>query len=91
MTVTPEDLVECWHLVRANGDEPVEWQLDDNLWQAVRRHADANGVIDDDPVGSTDTLLGTPVTISAGSAPVLRYRSNGKLLSAPIFSPAERS
>jgi hypothetical protein len=82
MTVTPEDLVEAWHLFTANGDEPFEWILDDNLWSSVERCIAAGDCIDaGDPLRSEGarTLLGTPVAIEHGAAAKLRFRRDGEM------------
>lgn len=91
MTPLPEDLVECWHLIVANGDEPVEWMMDDAMWRAVQDAVQQRECIDSGdplPVESGLVLLGTPVEITATSVPLLRYRREGKLFGTPILGTA---
>jgi hypothetical protein len=76
----------------ANGDEPVEWELPDDLWEATKRAAEERQPID---AGDTFTavgdmsLLGTPVDLVGIGTPALRYRSNGEIRSTPIVGSME--
>jgi hypothetical protein len=87
VSATPEDLIETWHLVTGNGDEPVEWQMDEAMWAAVRESAKKNGASADDPQRTEKSLLGTPVEITRTTVPILRYRRNGELFGTPILGP----
>ncbi|HET7255606.1 MAG TPA: hypothetical protein VFJ46_17755 [Xanthobacteraceae bacterium] len=94
MPVTPEDLVEAWHLVVADGAEPKLWKMSESLWLKVRKAAEQREHIDaGDPLPSEEerTLLGTPIEIvpDEGLAPVLRIRRNGQDESVPIVGSVD--
>jgi hypothetical protein len=77
-------------MVTGNGDEPLEWVMDDDMWKAVRAAAEARECIDAGdplPIEGDMILLGTPVTIHTGSVPFLRYRKadDGKVYGAPVL------
>lgn len=97
MPVRPADLVEAWHLVVADGAEPVEWSLPHPLWIEVRREANERGsdAFGDDCLLVEDdrTLLGTPVTIADNDelAPVLRVVRGGERESVPIIGSVDEA
>lgn len=90
MGPTPADLVELFHMVRHNGDEPVSWSLPETLWNAVRRAAEENGVIVDDPTTVDRSLLGLPVEIAEPDAlATLTIRTEGQAQVVPIVATIE--
>lgn len=86
---TPEDLVEAYHFVVANHDEPVSWKMGMALWNAVTRVATANGV--ETPLNGEDRqLLGLPVEIGHDHpfAPILFVRHGKAIREFPVFGTA---
>lgn len=87
MTVSPEDLCECWHLITASGDDPVGWEMDQAMWDAIVKARDAREPIDagDSIDESGMILLGTPVEITNRFVPILIYRRDGEKFVTPIL------
>lgn len=90
MTVTPEDLVQAWHLAVAQEAEPIEWTLPRDLWLAVRK---AVAERDDIDAGDHITdegqrfLLGTPITVTDDALPSLTVRRAGEREVLTITGP----
>jgi hypothetical protein len=88
MTATPEDLIECWHLLTADDGDPVGWEMDQAMWDAVQaaaRNREAIDAGDHFADAGNMVLLGTPVEIVRGSVPILKYRSGEEMLCTPVL------
>lgn len=88
--VRPDDLVEVWHMVVADGAEPQRWTLPEPLWAEVKRVAHDNGQMVEDPGSGDRALLGSPVEVDpAALTPVLYVRRNGAEEAVPIIGSME--